>query len=80
MAYTYRNVKTKEVITTSNKISGKNWKPVEETILHSEDDDQQEDTTLENSNTEETEDETEDKTAAGETPEAKPRRARRSNK
>lgn len=28
MAYTYRNVKTNEVITTSNKIQGKNWEEV----------------------------------------------------
>lgn len=30
MEYRYRNVKTKEVITTSNKISGAKWEAVEE--------------------------------------------------
>lgn len=30
MAYTYRNVKTNEVINTTNKVSGKNWVPVED--------------------------------------------------
>lgn len=31
MGYTYRHVKTNEVINTTNKIHGKNWVPVEET-------------------------------------------------
>lgn len=30
MEYRYRNVKTKEVIVTSNKVSGAKWEPVEE--------------------------------------------------
>lgn len=29
MAYAYRNVKTGEVIKTTNKVSGKNWEPVQ---------------------------------------------------
>ncbi|MBR4291684.1 MAG: hypothetical protein IKT52_13770 [Oscillospiraceae bacterium] len=31
MGYTYRNKKTKEVINTSNKVTGKNWELVEDT-------------------------------------------------
>lgn len=30
MSYKYRNVKTKEVITTTNRVSGKNWELVED--------------------------------------------------
>ena len=30
MEYRYRNVKTKEVIVTSNKVFGGKWEPVEE--------------------------------------------------
>lgn len=30
MEHRYRNVKTKEVIVTSNKVSGAKWEPVEE--------------------------------------------------
>lgn len=33
MRYRYRNVKTGEIITTSNRISGKNWEPVEDTTV-----------------------------------------------
>jgi len=35
MSYQYRNKKTGEVITTSNKIAGKNWEPVVEEMLYS---------------------------------------------
>lgn len=31
MEYRYRNRKTGEIVTTTNKVSGKNWEPVEET-------------------------------------------------
>lgn len=31
MAYRYRNLKTEEVITTTNKVSGKNWVPADDT-------------------------------------------------
>ena len=30
MSYMYRNKKTREMITTSNRVRGKNWEPVEE--------------------------------------------------
>ena len=30
MTYRYRNLKTKETITTSNKISGQNWELIED--------------------------------------------------
>lgn len=30
MAYRYRNVKTGEIVTTSNRVGGKRWEPVEE--------------------------------------------------
>lgn len=30
MAYMYRNLKTKETITTSNKVFGKNWEQIED--------------------------------------------------
>lgn len=32
MSYMYRNKKTNEVITTSNRVRGKNWEPVEENV------------------------------------------------
>ena len=35
MTYTYRNKKTCEEIVTSNKVTGKNWEPVEEENLYS---------------------------------------------
>lgn len=39
MAYKYRNVKTGEVVTTTNRIGGKNWEPVEEkAVLSSQED------------------------------------------
>ena len=39
MKYRYRNRKTGEVITTTNRIGGKNWEPIEEDpVLPPEDD------------------------------------------
>lgn len=38
MTYTYRNKKTGEQIVTSNKVTGKNWEPVEEEALYTADD------------------------------------------
>ena len=37
MTYTYRNKKTGEQIITSNKVSGKNWEPIEEEDLYTAD-------------------------------------------
>lgn len=33
MAYRYRNVKTGETITTTNRVGGKNWAPVEDPVV-----------------------------------------------
>ncbi len=33
MSYRYKNLKTKETITTSNKVSGKNWELLEDTTV-----------------------------------------------
>lgn len=77
MSYTYRNVKTKEIITTSNKVSGKNWEPIGETALNSADSVFEDDSIL-NDSTED--DSTEEEIVEDKAPVGKPKRTRRSNR
>ena len=82
MGYTYRNKKTKEVINTTNKVTGKNWELVENANPklpngeHSEEDTFEEDT-FEDDAVEEEPNQTE---AVEKAPPAKPKASRRGKK
>lgn len=44
MKYRYRNRKTGEVVTTSNRVGGKNWEPIEDDHVMPPEDDFKEET------------------------------------
>lgn len=54
MAYRYRNVKTGDIIITTNRVSGKNWAPVEDPVQKPEEDSIEEETFEEETFEEET--------------------------
>lgn len=83
MKYRYRNVKTGETVTTSNRVSGKNWELVDEPdILHSADTDIEDDVPDEEVHGKElTEDDIPDEEpTVDEVPEEKPKTTRRGKK
>lgn len=83
MAYKYRNVKTNETITTTNKVSGKNWEPLEDDILEDDfnEDETPKDETPEDEIFEDETPEVEDPEATvEEVPAAKPKTSRRGKK
>ena len=47
MKYRYRNRKTGEIVTTSNRVGGKNWEPVEDDPVMPPEDDFEEETVTE---------------------------------
>lgn len=81
MAYTYRNVKTNEIITTTNRVAGKNWEPVEEAKLPPVEDPPAEDPPAEDPPVEDpAEEDTVEETADEEAPAEKPKTSRRGKK
>lgn len=81
MAYKYRNTKTNNVITTTNKVSGKNWAPIEDAQKSPVGDDSLEnDLVDETSEDDPVEDNSEEESVAEEVPAAKPKATRRSKK
>lgn len=79
MSYMYRNKKTREVITTSNKVSGKNWEPVNEKLPQHPPvgDPPEDDSLMEEDTIEET---PEEETVEEEAPVEKPKTSRRGKK
>lgn len=79
MKYRYRNRKTGEEITTSNRVNGKNWEPVEEKIPKQPlDEDPFEDGSMMGEDP--AEETPEEETVAEETPVGKTKTSRRSKK
>ena len=66
MKYRYRNRKTGEIVTTTNRVSGKNWEPIEDNPVMSTEDDFQDDAVMDS------EDDFQEETVTEEEPQAAP--------
>lgn len=72
MAYTYRNRKTGDTVTTTNRVSGKNWESMEEKLQQPPEDDYMAEDPLGEA--------PEENAVAEDTPTEKPKAARRGKK